>query len=94
MIYLNLLIDYLICNFSIINSYFILIELDRRSFFDVFLCGMIVSVIFCDLLFLLVLLLIYFLFRLINFKRKFIILKNILILIVYVLMIDIFHIFI
>lgn len=92
MIYLNLLFDYLFCNLCGISSYLVLLELDNRRIVDVIICGLIVSFIYGDLLFLFVLVLLYYLFKLLKFKRKYIVLKNIFIWLIYVLIINILHI--
>lgn len=93
MIYLNLLIDYLLCNLCGISSYFILIELDNRKIIDVIICGLVVSLVYGNLLFLFILVGIYYLFKLLNIKKKYIVLKNIFIIFVYVLIINVLHIF-
>lgn len=93
MIYLNLLIDYLLCNLCGISSYFILIELDNKKIIDVIICGLVVSFIYGNLLFLFVLVGIYYLFKLLNLKKKYFILKNVFIIFVYVLIISTLHIF-
>ena len=93
MIYLNLLIDYLLCNLCGISSYFILIELDNRKIIDVIICGLVVSLVYGNLLFLFVLVFIYYLFKLFRFKKKYIVLKNIFIILIYVLIISALHIF-
>ena len=94
MIYVNLLIDYLFCNLIGINTYFILIELDNRKIFDVIVCGLVIDFIYgLFIVNTLVLVGIYYLFKLIKIKKKYVILKNILIIVVYVLIREIFHIF-
>ena len=94
MIYVNLLIDYLFCNLIGINTYFILIELDNRKIFDVIACGLVIDFIYgLFIVNTLVLVGIYYLFKLIKIKKKYVILKNILIIVVYVLIREIFHIF-
>ena len=52
MIYVNLLIDYIICNICNIcnfNSYLVLIELDRRKLVDVIICGLVMDIMFNNL---------------------------------------------
>jgi hypothetical protein len=93
MIYLNLLIDYLLCNLCSIYSYFIFIELDTKKIFDVIICGLIISFIYNDFLFLFILVFIYYFFRLVRFKKKYFIIKNIFIIFVYELIINVLHIF-
>ena len=94
MIFLNLLIDYLFCNLCGIGTYFVLIELDNKKVVDVIICGLVISFIYSDLLFLFILVFIYYLFKLLKFKNKYIVLKNIFIILVYVLIINLLHIFI
>lgn len=93
MIYVNLLIDYLICNLCGFNSYFIFIELDKRKLIDVIICSLIICVFYGDILFSFVLLLIYFIFKLLKFKKKYVVIKNILIILLYVFIREILHIF-
>lgn len=93
MIYINLLMDYLFSNLCGLNTYLILIELDNRKIVDVIICGLVVSFIYSNLLFLFVLVFIYYLFRLFRFKKKHVVLKNIFIIFVYVLIINVLHIF-
>ena len=93
MIYLNLLMDYLFSNLCGLSTYLILIELDNRKIVDVIICGLVVSFIYSNLLFLFVLVFIYYLFKLFGFKKKYIVLKNIFIIFVYVLIINVLHIF-
>lgn len=94
MIYLNLLIDYLFCNLVGINTYFILIQLDKRKLLDVIVCGLVIDFIYGRFIFnTLVLIGVYCLFKLFDIKKKYVILKNILIIFVYVLIREIFHIF-
>lgn len=93
MIYINLLMDYLFSNLCGLSTYLILIELDNRKIVDVIICGLVVSFIYSNLLFLFVLVFIYYLFRLFRFKKKHVVLKNIFIIFVYVLIINVLHIF-
>ena len=93
MIYLNFLIDYLLCNLCGICSYFIFLELDNKRLVDVIICGLVVSFIYGDILFLLVIVFIYYFFKLLNIKKRYIVLKNILIIIVYVFIVNVLHIF-
>lgn len=95
MIYLYLLIDYIVCNLCNINSYFILLELDKRNIFDVIICGLIIDLLMGKLFyFTFVIMFIYFIFKIINFKKKYVILKNILIIVMFIIFREIFHIFI
>ena len=93
MIYVNLLIDYLICNLCGFNSYFIFIELDKRKILDVIICSLIICIFYGDILFCFVMLLIYFVFKLLKIKNKYIIIKNVLIILTYVFIREILHIF-
>ena len=94
MIYLNLLIDFLFCNLVGVSTYFILIELDKRKIIDVIVCGLVIDFVY-GMVFLntLILIFIYCLFKFLKIKKKYVILKNILIFIVYVLIREILHIF-
>ena len=95
MIYVCLLIDYIVCNICNINSYFILIELDKRNIVDVIICGLIMDLLFGKLFyFSVVILLIYGIFRMINFKKRYVILKNILIIVMFIIFREFMHIFI
>lgn len=95
MIYVSLLIDYIVCNICNVNSYFILIELDKRNIVDVIICGLIMDWLFGKLFyFSIVILLIYGIFRMINFKKKYVIIKNILIVVMFIIFREIMHIFI
>ena len=95
MIYVSLLIDYIVCNICNVNSYFILIELDKRNIVDVIICGLIMDWLFGKLFyFSIVILLIYGIFRIINFKKKYVIIKNILIVVMFIIFREIMHIFI
>jgi len=93
MIYINLLMDYLFSNLCGLSTYLILIELDNKKIVDVIICGLVVSIIYSNLLFLFVLVFMYYLFKLLNFKKKYIVLKNIFLVLVYVLIINVLHIF-
>ena len=95
MIYVSLLIDYIVCNICNINSYFILIELDKRNIVDVIICGLIMDLFFVKLFYFTILILfIYGIFKLINFKKKYVILKNILIIVMFIIFRELMHIFI
>lgn len=95
MIYFYLLIDYFVCNLCNINSYFILIELDKRNIVDIIICGLVMDFIFGKLFyFTILILIIYGIFKFINFKKKYVILKNILIIVMFIIFRELFHIFI
>ena len=95
MIYLYLLIDYMVCNLCNINSYFLLIELDKRNIIDVIICCLIMDFLYGKLFyFTLIILSIYGIFRMINFKKKYVILKNILIILMFIIFRKVMHIFI
>lgn len=95
MIYLYLLIDYMVCNLCNINSYFLLIELDKRNIIDVIICCLIMDFLYGKLFyFTLIILSIYGIFRMINFKKKYVILKNILIILMFIIFREVMHIFI
>lgn len=95
MIYVNLLIDYIVCNICNFNSYLVLIELDKRKLVDVIICGLLMDIMFSNILLnTIVILVIYWLFRRLNIKNKYVILKNILIYVLYVFIRHLIHIFI
>ena len=95
MIYLYLLIDYMVCNLCNINSYFLLIELDKRNIIDVIICCLIMDFLYGKLFyFTLIIISIYGIFRMINFKKKYVILKNILIILMFIIFREVMHIFI
>lgn len=95
MIYVNLLIDYIVCNICYFNSYLVLIELDKRKLVDVIICGLVMDIMFSNILLnTIVMLVTYWLFRWLNVKKRYVILKNILIYGMYVLIRYLIHIFI
>ena len=82
---MNLLLDYIVCNLCNFNSYFILIELDKRKFIDVVICGLITDLLFGKILFnTLILIIIFLIFKYLKIKNKYLFIKNILIIFVYV----------
>lgn len=95
MIYVNLFIDYIVCNICVFNSYFVLIELDKRKFIDVIICGLVMDLMYGKLLFNTIIIVgVYWLFRWLDVKKRYVILKNILIYGLYVFIRYLVHIFI
>lgn len=84
MIYLGLVLDYFINLISPLNSYFIIYNIDKNKFVDVVIVGLILDFIYNKFLFnLIILILLYFLAKIIKVKRKYLIFKNLALFLVY-----------
>lgn len=78
------IIDYLIMLVSPINSYFLLYKLDKNKLLDIIIVGIIMDIIYNKLLIsLIVLIMLYSVFKILKINNKYMVLKNIILFILF-----------
>ena len=84
MIYLGFILDYIINIFLPVKSYFIINDIEKNNLFSIIIGGLLLDILYQKLFFnLLILLIIYFIFKLFNIKKKYYVIKNIFLFIIY-----------
>ena len=84
MIYLGFILDYIINIFLPVKSYFIINDIEKNNLFSIVIGGLLLDILYQKLFFnLLILLIIYFIFKLFNIKKKYYVIKNIFLFIIY-----------
>lgn len=79
MIYLGFILDYILSFFNPIKTYFIINNLDKNDLFSVIVCGIILDFLYHKILLnLIILVILYLIFKKIKFKKKYNVIKNIL----------------
>lgn len=78
------IIDYLIMLVSPFNTYFMLYQLDKNKLVDVIIVGLIIGVIYNKILLsIIVLVILYSLFKIIKINKKYMVFKNIMLFILF-----------
>lgn len=84
MIYLGFVFDFLICAFLPFNSYLVVSDIEDNSIFEVILVGILLDTLFGHFLFnTIILLVLYFITKMIKVKNKYIVFKNIIVFTIY-----------
>ncbi len=84
MIYLGFLFDYLVMLFLPINTYFVVVDLDKNRLLSVVFIGLLLDFMYRKLFINLIILVVFFLLlKIINIKKKYWLVKNIVIYILY-----------
>ncbi len=92
MIILNFLFDYLVMIFLPINTFLIVNELDDNNLFSVILVGVLFDIMYHKLLiFMIILVSLYLVFKKLRIKSKYYYIKNILLYLVFFMIISLFN---
>ncbi len=84
MIYLGFALDYFLLFFCPIKTYFTIIDLDKNNVISIIIIGIILDLIYHKLLAnFLILLILYYFFKSFKFKKKYQVIKNLLLYIIY-----------
>lgn len=84
MIYIGFVFDYFLLFFCPIKTYFIIKDIERNSFFSIIVVGLILDLLYHTIgLNLIILLVIYFLLKIIKIKKKYYYIKEIILYLIY-----------
>lgn len=90
MIIIYFIIDYIVMFLLPINTYFIVWNIEKNKIFNVFIVGIIIDILYRKLLlFTCFLLIVYFIFKKIKIKNKYRLLKNIIVYVIIMILLNI-----